>query len=396
MSVRAKDIGLAQNFVNRDTSMNQEPQENNDIGKLYKEGKEYTYLLTIAGKDSKLPVHIEPPFKNVVSVEVVQARIPFTEYTIERDRNTVNYSVTRAGTTTDGSILLAERDYTNDELMEEFNARAKLLSSPINLIRLGEEEGTGKFFFYTIRYDSSNASGGYQGSETDFNHQDCPIFTIKATTNAYYPLGLSKNLSISDFKAKSEVYRVVVNGVDTTNSNTPENTSNANGGNYKYSVRCPYRYNLVVSDLVVLRCDELDSRLNREQTGAHIMPLAEFFLSSPGMNESTFQKAIPDRPIAPPIPLSHLSLRFTRENSGSDIGQVMDYDFRGIRWFIKIAVKTLEFPSSSALEKSEEERFRNLTEGFKNTRNRKISYGTKNSGDSYVTQGRIPAAANSY
>ena len=198
MSVRAKDIGLAQNFVNRDTSMNQEPQENNDIGKLYKEGKEYTYLLTIAGKDSKLPVHIEPPFKNVVSVEVVQARIPFTEYTIERDRNTVNYSVTRAGTTTDGSILLAERDYTNDELMEEFNARAKLLSSPINLIRLGEEEGTGKFFFYTIRYDSSNASGGYQGSETDFNHQDCPIFTIKATTNAYYPLGLSKNLSISD------------------------------------------------------------------------------------------------------------------------------------------------------------------------------------------------------
>lgn len=395
MSVRAADVGLSQNFVKNDVRLSNDDQEINDIGKLYKEGKEYTYLLTIAGKDSKIPVNIEPAFKNVVSVEVVQARIPFTEYTIERDRNTINYSVTRGGVETPGSITFSERDYTNDELMEEFNSSAKLLATPINLIRMGEETGTGKFYFYTIRYNSSNASSQFQGLETEFHHQDCPPFKIKASTNAYYPIGLSKEIATKDFDAKKEVYNMVISGINTTDSNTPENTSNAQGGHYKYSVRCPFRYNLVVSDVVVLRCDELDSRLNREQTGTFIMPLAEFFLSSPGMNESTFQKAIPDRPIAPPIPLSHLSLRFTRENSGSEPGRIMDYDFRGIKWFIKIAVKTLEFPSSSALEKSNEN-FQNLTEGFKNTRNRKITVGRDGSSSLYYSrQASIPAASNS-
>ena len=393
MSVPANNIGFVDRFVASDKFIQEGgKEEGNDISKLYAEGKEYTYLLTIAGKDPRLPVTIDPPFKNVVSVEVVQARIPFTEYTIESDRNTIEYRITRPGTPNyvDGSITLHTRDYTNDELIEEFNAKAKNMGDWLNLIRLGEEEGTGKFFFYTLRRNTGNANN--MGGETEYNYTAAPLetpqFSIKATTTAYYPLGLSKTLGIADTASKPGSFRIVINGIDDT----------ANTGTYLQTVACPFRYNLVVSDLVVLRCDELDSRLNREQTGAHVMPLAEFFLASPGMNESTFQKAIPDRPIAPPIPLSHLSLRFTRENTGSDLGSTMDYDFRGIRWFIKIAVKTLEFPSSEVLKKKPDT-LENLTEGFKNTRNRKITYGPSGERSSMMSRDKefqyIPAAYNS-
>tara|TARA_X000001036_G_C20620270_1_gene782770 strand:+ start:284 stop:1492 length:1209 start_codon:yes stop_codon:yes gene_type:complete len=396
MSVSAQELGFAKNYIRSEKFIAQGgKEEGNDIEKLYKEGKEYTYLLTIAGKDSSIPVSIEPAFKNVISVEVVQARIPFTEYTIEDDRNSINYSVTWNSVTSTGSISLMSRDYTNDELIEEFNSRAKLAGPRLNLIRLGEEEGTGKFFFYTIKWDDVAANN--MGAETDYNNANCPDFTIKASTSAFYPLGLSKTIPVADISGKEETYRIVINGVDATQNAV-------NGGVYKKSVRCPNRYNLVVSDLVVLRCDELDARLNREQTGKFVMPLAEFFLSSPGMNESTFQKAIPDRPIAPPVPLSQLTLRFTRENTGSNVGQTMNYDFRGIRWFIKIAVKTLEFPSSKVHETEDLEK---ITEGFKNTPiSRNISIGPKPGVSSMMSRtpsmGRtsrqyngIPSASNS-
>ena len=387
MSVAKNDIGFVDRYVNSEQfTAEGGKEEGNDVSKLYAEGKEYTYLLTIAGKDSRVPVSIEPPFKNVVSVEVVQARIPFTEYTIESDRDKVEYSVLSSGGYVDGTIELHHRDYTNDELIEEFNSKAKKMGEWLNLIRLSEEEGTGKFFFYTIRRDASNAPT-YMGDDSAYNYttspSETPEFTIKATTTAYYPLGLSKTLGTSDIKSAPGSYRVVLNGVDDTD----------NTGTYLETIKCPFRYNLIVSDLVVLRCDELDSRLNREQTGTHIMPLAEFFLASPGMNETTFQKAIPDRPIAPPVPLSQLSLRFTRENSGNDLGATVDYNFRGIRWFIRIAVKTLEFPSSDVL-KRKTENLEKLTEGFKNTRNRKLTFGPGvTSPDSRVDF--IPAAYNS-
>ena len=58
-----------------------------DTKTLTKYGKEYTYMLTISGRNSDKLVKIEPPLKNVTSVEIVQARVPMTEYTIEYDRN---------------------------------------------------------------------------------------------------------------------------------------------------------------------------------------------------------------------------------------------------------------------------------------------------------------------
>ena len=132
MSVAHGDIGFAESFIQNvnETASNtaNKIDETNDLRKLYKEGKEYTYLLTVSGKTNNVAVNVNPGFKNVTSVEVVQARIPFTEYTIEEDRNQIYCTVTQGATTETFAITLATRDYTNDDLIEEFNSRTKELT----------------------------------------------------------------------------------------------------------------------------------------------------------------------------------------------------------------------------------------------------------------------------
>ena len=188
MSVSAFEIGAANQFIKNQASKGKQIDDSKNIETLYKDGKEYTYLLTITGKDSEESVTISPGFENVVSVEVVQARIPFTEYTIESDRNTVNFTVTGSNDTF--SITFPTQDYNNDTLMEMFNAQAKGLLAYGNTLRLGEEEGTGKYFFYTVGHNSGN----YSTPEVHAHSDNCPSFTILPTTTAFYPLGLYKKL----------------------------------------------------------------------------------------------------------------------------------------------------------------------------------------------------------
>tara|TARA_B100000902_G_scaffold399792_1_gene472569 strand:- start:6615 stop:7781 length:1167 start_codon:yes stop_codon:yes gene_type:complete len=358
MSVAAKSVGFVDKYISSEKFANVE-QGTNDVARLYREGKEYTYILAISGHTPDEQVIIDPPFSNVVSVEVVQARIPFTEYTIESDRRFIYYKINNGGSNDyiSGVIELTIRDYTNDEIVEEFNAQAKAKAEWLNLIRLGEEEGTGKFFFYTIRRDPSTANK--MGSETSYNYtadpSQVPKFQILATTTAFYPLGYSTKTPDKDRISSAATFRVVSNGVDET----------ASTGTYLQVVTCENRYNLVVSDVVTLSCTDIDNRLNRGNTSPFVMPLAEFFLASPGMNESTFQKAIPDRPMQPQA-LSSLNLHFTRLNTSSkDDRSTVPYKFRGIKWFLKVAVKTLEYPAATAENK---ESFANVNvSGFKNT-----------------------------
>jgi len=370
MSVSHSDIGFAESFIQNVNENATNPggkiDDTNDLRKLYKEGKEYTYLLTVSGKTNNVAVNITPGFKNVTSVEVVQARIPFTEYTIESDRNTIYGEILDGATWHKFSITLTTRDYTNDDLIEEFNAWTKAQTGTLiklQTLKLDEEEGTGKFFFYTLSWDSTTQSPG-----TNISDGTNPQFKIHATTTAFYPLGLSTKIggATEDLSSGAFTPRKVLNS-------TVQDT-----GGYEQAILCPFRYDLVVSDLISLRCQELDGLLNRGHESSNIMPMGEFFLASPGMNESTFQKAIPDRPIAPPIEINTMSLRFTRENTGSDVGTIMDYNFRGVKWFLKIAIKTLEVPSQSAIDGSlnkpsgpliDETTYdmSGLIEGFKNT-----------------------------
>ena len=168
MSVSALEVGAANQFIKNQASKGKQIDDNKNIETLYKDGKEYTYLLTITGKDSEESVTISPGFENVVSVEVVQARIPFTEYTIESDRNTVNFTVDNES----GVVTFPTQDYNNDTLMEMFNAQAKALGAWGQTIRLGEEEGTGKYFFYTVRGDTN----GFTVTPEDINNTNCKSF----------------------------------------------------------------------------------------------------------------------------------------------------------------------------------------------------------------------------
>ena len=367
MSVAHGDIGFAESFIQNvnETATNTADKidETNDLRKLYKEGKEYTYLLTVSGKTNNVAVNVTPGFKNVTSVEVVQARIPFTEYTIEADRNQIYCVVDGIGATGAQifTVTLTTRDYTNDDLIEEFNAHTKSLTGIGQCLKMDEIDGTGKFFFYTLNWD------GGPGTDIDSSNTSHPTFTIKATTTAFYPLGLATKIggATEDLTSVAgKEYRKVLNSTKQTNT-------------YAQSVECPFRYDLVVSDLISLRCEELDGLINRGHESSNIMPLGEFFLASPGMNESTFQKSIPDRPIAPPIELNSMSFRFTRENTGNNVGSVMDYNFRGVKWFLKIAIKTLEIASQTAIDGTlgassgplldSSFDMSELTEGFKNT-----------------------------
>lgn len=359
MSVAAKSVGFVDKYISSEKFANVE-QGTNDVAKLYRDGKEYTYILALSGHTPDEQVIIDPPFSNVVSVEVVQARIPFTEYTIEQDRRFIYYKINNGGSNDyeTGVIELTLRDYTNDEIIEEFNSQAKAKTEWLNLIRLGEEEGTGKFFFYTIRRDPS-VGAPYMGSETSYNYtadsSQVPKFQILATTTAFYPLGYSTKTPDKDRTSSAAAFRIVSNGVDET----------ASTGTYLQVVKCENRYNLVVSDVVTLSCSDIDNRLNRGNTSQYVMPLAEFFLASPGMNESTFQKAIPDRPMQPQA-LSSLNLHFTRLNTSSkDDRSTVPYKFRGIKWFLKVAIKTLEYAAATA---ENQESFTNVNvSGFKNT-----------------------------
>jgi len=365
-------------------------QEEMDLSRLYNEGERYTYLLTVTGKTNNHTLKITPGFNNVTSVEIVEARIPFTEYTIEEDRNTIKYKVDGASEVT--TITFDTRDYTNTDIIDYFNAKVKGLwngsddPAPAECrIRMGEDEDTGTFFFYTVNgviVDSVIGEGEshYVGNA----NPSTPTFEILSSSTMFYPLGIFDKLGDGTINNLASV----PNGTITTLVPGALTTTT-----YANIAKCPYRYDLIVSDVVTVRCEEIDSLLNRGNDSVGMMPLGEFFLSSPAMQESSFQKAIPDRPIAPPVPLNSLTLKFTRSNTGSNEGATMDYKFRGIRWFVKVAIKTLEISSSSALKISENlvnlssQSREHLTEGFKKLPGsaRRIIQGPKDGVSSMVS-----------
>ena len=341
-------------------------QEEMDLSRLYNEGERYTYLLTVTGKTNNHTLKITPGFNNVTSVEIVEARIPFTEYTIEEDRNTIKYKVD--GAAAEVTITFETRNYNNFDIVEYFNAKVKGLwngsttPAPAKCrIRMGEDEDTGTFFFYTV---NGVVVSGLMGEGVTYygGTANSPSFEILSSSTMFYPLGIFDKLGDGTINNLASVS----NGTITTLVSGALLTTT-----YDNIAKCPYRYDLIVSDVVTVRCEELDSLLNRGNDSVGMMPLGEFFLSSPAMNEASFKKTIPDRPIAPPVPLNSLTLKFTRSNTGSNEGGTMEYKFRGIRWFVKVAIKTLEISSSSALKISENlvnlssETRENLTEGFK-------------------------------
>lgn len=341
----------------KDKSKNEGDNSNLELSQLYKEGKEYTYLLSVSGTTNEHVVDVSPGFKNIVSAEVVQSHIPFTEYNIEEDRNTIDYKVVNnvSGTLSDtGKIVLPIGNYTATSLISAIH---KIATNPpitymtgstiignADTLRLEEEPDTGRFFFYTV--DSVDSITFGTGKE----------FIIEKTSTALYPLGLSRSEQQYNSSGSKDI-RTTSGDLATVP--------------YGHAVFCENRYDLSsTSDPLTITCEEIDRELKRGYNDKSVIPLAEIFLGITGGMDLN-QKIVPDRPINPPLTLSRFTLRFNRPDRSNDGGNLRLYKFRGVRWYLKLAIKTLEMPSSiegksNTVKLEVTDDLKELTKGFGN------------------------------
>lgn len=274
-----------------------------DVNLLSTQGTEYTYMLTLSGTSPNPIIDIAPALKNVVSVEVVQARIPMSEYTIEDDRDRIWIRVGGASVFTDYELVLPSKDYSPVTIAGMINI---LLDQQEIRLTMTELDGYGKFVI----------TGFVQ-------------FTILSATTAWYALGLYDTINSSS--------SVVNDG-----SGNPVTDAD---GNDLHTLEFPNRYDLIVSDVILLNCQELDTIINRGRNSSNFLGLAEFFLQAPGMTEQYYQITTPYRYFSPISSIDKLSLRFSRESEQMGLVNRMNYNFRGIKWYIKLAIKTKEFSS---------------------------------------------------
>lgn len=256
-------------------------------------------MLALSGTSSNPTIDIAPALKNVVSVEVVQARIPMSEYTIEDDRDKIYI---RTGGT-DYELVLPSKDYSPSGISGMINILLEQQAIPLVMTEL---DGYGKFII--------------TGSKE---------FAILNTTTAWYALGL---------------YDTMTSSSSVVNDGSENPVLDADGNNV-YALEFPNRYDLVVSDVILLNCKELDTTINRGRNSSNFLPLAEFFLQAPGMTEQYYQITTPYRYFSPISSIDKLSLRFSRESEQMGLVNRMNYNFRGIKWYIKLAIKTKEFSS---------------------------------------------------
>ena len=339
----------------KDKSKNEGDNSNLELSQLYKEGKEYTYLLSVSGTTNEHVVDVSPGFKNIVSAEVVQSHIPFTEYNIEEDRNTIDYKVVDVlSVSYTGKIVLPIGNYTATSLISAIHKIASgavtpsgsNITSTANTLRLDEEPDTGRFFFYTL--DSSSATETAYSGGLEFN--------IEKTSTALYPLGLSRSEQQYNSSGSKDI-RTTSGDLATVP--------------YGHAVFCENRYDLSsTSDPLTITCEEIDRELKRGYNDKSVIPLAEIFLGITGGMDLN-QKIVPDRPINPPLTLSRFTLRFNRPDRSNDAGNLRLYKFRGVRWYLKLAIKTLEMPSSiegksNTVKLEVTDDLKELTKGFGN------------------------------
>ena len=373
------------NFKTIETSKERVKKEgdnsNLELSQLYKEGKEFTYLVSVSGTTNEHVLDVSPGFKNIVSAEVVQSHIPFTEYNIEEDRNTIDYKVVDELGSYTGKIVLPIGNYTADSLISAIHKIASREYSPLNQelttlaqgtgstingkavrLRLGEEADTGRFFFYTLD-DSEDETFG-----------DGLSFNIEKTSTALYPLGLSR--SEQQYNSSGE------KNIRTTSGNLATDS-------YGNAVFCENRYDLSsTSDPLTITCKEIDREVKRGYNDNSVIPLAEIFLGTVGSMDLN-QKLLPDRPINPPLTLNRLTLNFNRPDRSNNNNNLRPYKFRGVRWYLKLAIKTLEMPSSiEAINKApdthdDHDDLEELTKGFGNQK----THSARNSQRQLVFQG---------
>lgn len=295
--------------------------EPRDVDTLMKKGTEYTYFDVVQGTSNEVSVVFDEPFKNVVSVEIVQAQIPFTEYTIEHDRNHLSLEYQDGGGNWNSiSVTLYNQDYSSTTLITAINEG---LSANNSNIQIAKYDPTSTFYF----------SG------------DTP-FRIKETTTCLTPLGLGEALS-RPIESTTEI---------------PSHISSLLPGSATHVILCPFKWDLIPSNVLYIHSPELDPYINRGRASSHkvirsgtdssvtrhtLQPLATFMYTvNIDVQEKHYSQSIPYRKFAPVAILDQLTLRFYRDTSNLS-REVTPFDFKGLKWCLKLAIVTREMDSWS-------------------------------------------------
>jgi hypothetical protein len=277
-----------------------------DVYYLKNNSMKQNYSFLVDSNDRNLLINPEPneyiveftqPFKNVIGLEIVDASIPRTMYSIDKYNNILYFAITDEDININTLFTKIEISIGNYELLsfikefnsllEEYNITIESVSNPPNLLN-------------KIRFISNNAF------ILDMNKS-----TLRHTLGFNLPQTIQTNHRIVEniFKT-NETCRYFHSKIDLNNIHTIE----SNG-----------IIDLIGEKYIILQCPEIESHSTTSLSySAHTLGLAKFRLGLVGYNDAnvSFNKT-KIREFHPIGKLTKITLRFITSEGNL-------YDFKGI------------------------------------------------------------------
>ena len=304
-----------------------------------------TYFLYLTGNKNQISYELENPLRRVLSIEVNSALIPRSEFTIEDDRNTLQYSVTHVVNQMRPDPVIEEGPMRPDPVIEEGPMRPDPVfedgnphAEPELLDRIAEEEFEGN-----VDHIENPTESHRMEAKTVLTHKH-----IIVESRDYSAVDITKQLNNDDFKIVAIPGKFVFE---------IENKTKFPMTFYKYSSISKVlgihknitikpksktqleRYNLMGTEVVLLESD-LDSQINHGKLNRISAPLAKFYVTD--STRSHFIQNInheqPARHFHPIGKLSKLSLQFKRGSLNREL-----YQFHGLYYHIHLVVRCLSY-----------------------------------------------------
>lgn len=261
-----------------------------------------SYIFVVDSKDRDKEVYPSPneyaikfssPFKNVYSLEILDASIPRTHYTIEDTNNKLYYNI-------DGGdyklITIDIGNYSHLSMIEELNNKFE-----------------------------SNISVSNLSSPADKRNQ----YIFSSTKPFSFDI---KNSTIGDILGFEE-YNNVVNDLSYTKGSNNQIFSSVNNSN-THTIIPPGMYSFVGDRYVMLKCKEIEDHLFHSRSfEKYSLGLAKFKLGVFGYGDERFDFSnIPPREFHPLGKLDFLTFRFEKPDGTL-------YNFRGINHTLTVVIR---------------------------------------------------------
>lgn len=276
-----------------------------DVQFLKHNSEKESYMFVIDSDTRDKIIHPNPnfysirfntPFKNVYSMEVLDASIPRTQYLINYDNNTLKYNINSGPFQT---ITLDIGDYTMLDMMDTLNSK---FNSQITVENVSfPSEKRNQYVFRSNNQFSFDFSNTHIGDILGFDENNNAV----------------QNPSTFSPGIHSRIFHSVIEPNTTNNYLIP-----------------PGIYSFVGDRYVLLKCKEIEDHLFHSRSfEKYTLGLAKFKLSVVGYGDERFDfTALPAREFHPIGKLEYLSFRFERPN-----GQL--YDFRGMNHTLTIIIR---------------------------------------------------------